>query len=313
MRWLMHKGGKDILRINSDDDMTGVTLRLSDKTAEFRIGNKVFPIAGLKAVWYRKGTAWLSTLFHKIKSAEQTDLSAYLNQKLREEQDTLSDYLHYRITTEGFCLGTAARQDLNKLVVLHKAGRVGLRTPAYFVGNEKEELLARSLNIPQITKALSDGIYFFDFRNSETAYFSYTEQVDTAALHHSPAMLSPSLLQEQIQKQYEIRVFYLMGTCYAMAIFSQTSSQTQTDFRKYTDGRPGRMVPYQLPTSIENKLQQLFHDLGLNTGSADLLVDQQGRFYFLEINPSGQFEMVAQPCNYPLTQRVAELLIDKNK
>ncbi len=49
--------------------------------------------------------------------------------------------------------------------------------------------------------------------------------------------------------------------------------------------------------------------IGLNCGSLDFIVDINDKFYFLEVNPTGQFGMVDFPCNYNLHKIVAEQLI----
>lgn len=83
-----------------------------------------------------------------------------------------------------------------------------------------------------------------------------------------------------------------------MAILSQSDEKTKIDFRKYNEEKPNRNVPFKLPDDIDQKIKQLFKYLDLNTGSVDLIVDHQENFYFLEINPVGQFGMVSYPCNY---------------
>src|SRR4029077_20858467 len=110
---------------------------------------------------------------------------------------------------------------------------------------------------------------------------------------------------------YELRVFYLAGECHAMAIFSQNDPETRADFRRYNRLRPNRMVPLRLSSETAARIRRLMDDLGLETGSLDLLQTPDGREVFLEINPVGQFGMVSAPCNYHLEKKVAELLIRK--
>jgi D-alanine-D-alanine ligase-like ATP-grasp enzyme len=50
----------------------------------------------------------------------------------------------------------------------------------------------------------------------------------------------------------------------------------------------------------------------LNCGSLDLIKSKDGRYVFLEVNPSGQFGMVSYPCNYYLEEEVAKSLILKS-
>src|SRR5690606_10463706 len=115
----------------------------------------------------------------------------------------------------------------------------------------------------------------------------------------------PSLVMEMIEKKYEIRTFYLNGVFYSMAIFSQSQDQTKVDFRKYATNRT---TPYKLPNTIEKQLQKVFEEFNLNTGSADIILDKNNKYIFLEINSVGQFDMTSRPCNYNLHRKVANYL-----
>ena len=52
--------------------------------------------------------------------------------------------------------------------------------------------------------------------------------------------------------------------------------------------------------------------LDLISGSLDFILDIEGDFVFLEVNPVGQFGMVDFPCNYGLHRKIAEYLIFKD-
>ena len=112
-----------------------------------------------------------------------------------------------------------------------------------------------------------------------------------------------------IKKDYEVRVFYLLGKLYSMAIFSQNDDQTKVDFRKYNSEKSNRNIPYKLPNEIEEKICKLMEHLNLNCASLDLIKDVNSEYILLEINVTGQFGMVDFPCNYGLHKKVAETLI----
>ena len=120
------------------------------------------------------------------------------------------------------------------------------------------------------------------------------------------------MFQRMIEKEFELRIFFLNNTFYASAIFSQIDNQTKTDFRNYNDCKPNRTPPYKLPVKIQNKLSILMSKLTLNSGSIDLIVTPLGKYVFLEVNPIGQFAQVSIPCNYYLEKIMAFELI-KNK
>jgi ATP-GRASP peptide maturase of grasp-with-spasm system len=194
---------------------------------------------------------------------------------------------------------------------LSLARSVGLKTPEFYVINERQ-LAPRLLEDGHqyITKAMSDGVYLFDSETDRKGYFTYTESFDAESLASYPDRIPPSFLQSKIEKNYEVRVFYLDGRFFAWAIISQSSIQTSTDYRKYNHQKPNRVVPYSLPADLEQKLLDLFCKIGLNTGSVDLMVDSDNDYYFLEVNPVGQFGALSKLTNYQLEVEIARWLID---
>lgn len=313
MRWLSHFGVTDVLRINSDNGAAGdsvVEFDVDQNTLSFRQDGRLIRLSEIEAVWYRKGRHWLCNQFLEIDFSEHPRLAAYLQKKIVGEELRLSEYFHFVIENAVPALGSPSRCDLNKLLVLHAAREVGLLTPAFRISNCRASLKEAIADKPSITKPITDGLYLFDNEHANTGYFSYTEALAASALDQLPDPLSPSLVQEQILKRMDARVFFLEGRCYAMAIFSQRDEQTRVDFRRYNYAKPNRAVPLRLRPDLEAKIARLFASLKLNTGSVDFVVDQQGRFYFLEVNPVGQFSMVSAPCNYFLEKQVAITLRD---
>lgn len=199
----------------------------------------------------------------------------------------------------------------NKLLVLKRAVESGLATPATLVTSQREGLRRFAASVgPVITKPISEAqIFHADGR----FYFMYTASLDMHQIDALPEHFPASLFQERVPKEYEVRVFFLDGECYAMAIFSQSDPQTSEDFRYYNQARPNRYVPYLLSRVTADAIAALMHSLELETGSVDLIHTPDGRDVFLEVNPVGQFGMISKACNYPLERRVAELLVRKNR
>ena len=160
-----------------------------------------------------------------------------------------------------------------------------------------------------ITKPLSQGVYRANLLN-DYVYYNHVERITQKDVDRLSEEFYPSLFQIEENKLYEIRAFYLFGNFYSMAIFSQCNKETKVDFRKnkYWE-HPLKTVPYSLPKSIENNITNLMNELKLETGSIDLIVNNDGDYIFLEVNPCGQFGMTSTPCNYYLEKKIAELLI----
>ncbi len=309
MQWLHHWGVKDVVRINAEDTNAVIDVREGDFCIQ--VANRTIRLHDIKAVWYRKGSEWLCTHFPVFSLEDHPRFSEFITRKLKAEGRKLSEYLHFLIERSLRTLGNPEKSDLNKLQVLSIARGVGLLIPDFYIINRKEGA-EKLLKTPEmyITKAMSDGVYMFENRERNTGYFSYTEQLSEEMLANVPSELMPSFIQKGVDKDFEVRTFFLDGVCYSMAIFSQGDEQTKIDFRKYNEEKPNRMVPYTLPKETDQKIGRLFERLGMRTGSVDLLVDKKGDFYFLEINPVGQFGMVSQPCNYFLEKKVALTLVE---
>lgn len=316
LRWLNHLGRTDVLRINHDDhdDPDPVRLDCQNEIVVFRIGEQVVPLSEIEIVWYRKGKNWLCDHFFSVDVEDHKRLTQSLSVRVKMEELKLAEYLHYVIQSSIPALGAPSKSDLNKLIVLSIAREVGLKTPDSYITNSREGLeTIVSGKHSLITKAMSDGLYLFDYGENKTGYFTYTEDFTSEQLRGEEELFSPSLLQPRIDKKYELRIFYLEGICYASAIFSQSDEQTKTDFRKYNEERPNRNVPFQLPETIEQKIRLLFERLKLNTGSVDIIVDVHNEYYFLEINPVGQFGMVSETCNYYIEQKIATYLMQHGR
>lgn len=136
--------------------------------------------------------------------------------------------------------------------------------------------------------------------------FNYTQKINLEKIETNS--FAVSLVQNYIEKKYELRVFYFEKLFYTMAIFSQNDSKTSVDFRNYNKEKPNRTVPYKLPYEVEQKLINLMDKLDLNCGSIDMIVEKNNEYVFLEVNPIGQFGMISSPCNYNLERIIAKYL-----
>lgn len=198
---------------------------------------------------------------------------------------------------------------MHKWDILRKAILVGLKVPATQIVNNKFDLSKYVNDKEFITKPLRDPVFF---AYKHTTYSMYTKLIDNSVLTSYPEWFFPSVVQEKIEKEFEIRCFFLEDQFFSMAIISQNDSKTVMDYREYNLIKFNRNIPIKLPLEIESKLKLLSKKLGINCGSFDLIKDKNGEYIFLEINPNGQYGMVDMPCNYNLNKLIAETLIKES-
>ncbi|MDL2312669.1 hypothetical protein LJC68_07320 [Bacteroidales bacterium OttesenSCG-928-B11] len=190
----------------------------------------------------------------------------------------------------------------NKLHQLEIAQKAGLKIPHTILRNQ---LTPEDLQKKMITKNLSE---MATFSSSHNFYSTYTSQVKNVNFKEH---FFVSLFQEEIEKELELRVLYIDGICYAMAIFSQENSQTKTDYRRYDYENENRMELFRLPQNINEAIVLFMNLMNLQTGSLDLILDKNGDYIFLEVNPSGQYDLFNNS-NIQPDKLIAQHLIKKH-
>ena len=310
--WLTHYN-IDYIRLNVDEvfnpelfhydiDIKNNHFYLYDKRMQ-----KQIDLSGIKIAWcrrfiynfsdkfsYEEDFSYNSLLFSKFLTAEVNKFLHIIYRSFPNIQwfDSYKDILK-----------------IDKIEVLTIAQSIGLLIPDSYITNNYSYInkLLNDKNENLITKPLGETTGFREDKNDSGLYITYTQEVKSSVDFD----FLPSLFQKKIIKKMEIRTFYNHGKCYSMAIFSSKNQKTKIDFRKYDWKYPNRSIPYQLPVDIEIKLDKLMKELSLTSGSLDILLDHNNNYYFLEVNPVGQFGMVSAPCNYNLEKEVVLSLIQK--
>jgi len=284
--------GIAVSRINDTDDpylnhadFSALSLSHKDETIN---------LINTKGIWLRRG---YHTLSKKINSTFTTN--SYF--KIIKGALKLQSYILERIEQLPQSLGSLLQEyQHNKLSDLELARNFGLEIPKTMIITSSNQL---EKGTAYITKSLNDPSLIQE--KGVNINWGFTSILDNLG---EEILCSPSLVQEKVEKEYEVRVFYLKGSCYSMAIFSQLDAKTSVDFRNYNEDKPNRMIPYNLPKSIVEKIDKLMNAKKLNTGSLDFIVNAKKEHIFLEINPVGQFDWVALKCNYPLEREIAKHL-----
>ncbi|AZJ36189.1 grasp-with-spasm system ATP-grasp peptide maturase [Tenacibaculum singaporense] len=283
------------VRINKEDEVT-VTPIADDYIFEYN--NTSFKLSKIKSVWYRRGEIKTS-FFSTDKDYEK--LPEPLFTFLKIESRFLKDYLYFLIFQKKH-LNTFSTAVINKLIATDIAESIGFKVPESYVLNSKKEFLKlKEEKGSLITKTICGNPII---RVKERKGSMYTTQVESVKEDN----FFPSLFQTTIPKKYELRVFYLDGKTYSMAIFSQDNESTSIDLRNHDFDIIQRTVPFKLPGEINNKIDLLMNKLKLNSGSIDILVSPDNKYYFLEVNPVGQFGMLSYPCNYRIEEKIADYL-----
>jgi len=311
LNWISYLGG-NFIRINGDQicKSGGIRIVLNNSEEEFSLSgaNKFCYFNKFNIAWYRR---WINEANTNSRSYSVLGVknSVDILNNIAANDLTLKRYFFYSIKVKKWLTEPSALQNANnKIIVLSIARKHNLLIPSTIICSRKVDLIGfmkRENKI--ITKDLTLP-FSIEFSN-EYYIHSYTAIFEWENLKSIPNNFLPTLFQQYLEKDFEIRSFFLDNIFYSMAIFSQKDDKTKIDFRNYNSLDPNRVMPFKLPNQIEEKLRKVFIDLNLETGSVDIIKHINGGFYFLEINPIGQFGMTSFPCNYNLEKKIAEYLI----
>ena len=257
----------------------------------------------IESIWYRK--IHFKTDINQLKECKNESIQFRINEYMKLENDVLTEFINHIFEKTKKVICSNDKLYVNKLIQLQKAKDAGLNIPKTWIFTNKSDL-EKHKNKSFITKGIFEAFLYNDLEHScssGTELVNYNSLVDI-----DNSSFAPSLFQENIEKLFEIRIFYFKEEFYSMAIFSQSNEKTQIDFRNYDYEKANRMVPYKLPITIKEKLNKFMKDINLDTGSIDLILTPKYEYYFLEVNPVGQFGFLSGLCNYNIEKRIAKYL-----
>lgn len=191
----------------------------------------------------------------------------------------------------------------HKAVQLSVAHKLGFNIPRTVITNNSKGILQVAQGDRTIAvKGLETVLVWQD--GFET--FGYTSLVDTASAEHSHLSSAPLIAQEALDNKLDLRVT-VVGDQVFCASVTLSGKLIQGDWRLEKTGAEFR--PFGLPPHISEKCLQLTKALGLVFGALDLAA-QQGTYFFLEINPTGEWAWLVDQANLPIDKAITDSLLD---
>lgn len=315
--WLFHIAPEcSVTRLNDLCRPVSVYYELTNNQEQFCLNtdDQVLEISDFSGYWYRRGTIDFSSLFDNTLYSK---LGTGGNRYLLREADVIRGLFDQSLG--GRSLNNEPDNYTNKLSNLLKAKEAGLKIPESLICSRWDaviEFIADKEAI--ILKPMVFGGFVVEGSDDKIVISSGVTKLtkqDVADLRSNfkSDQFAPSFFQNYIEKRLEIRIFFLNGVCYSMAIFSQENEKTKVDFRNYDYQRPNRLVPFCLPKEIESRIAHLMRMIPLTSGSIDMILTPGHEFVFLEVNPIGQYQWLTNNCNYFTDRVIAKHLLNEVK
>lgn len=189
---------------------------------------------------------------------------------------------------------------------LRVAQEVGLPIPRTLVSNDPAAIARAHAQFDRtIVKPARSG-HFWKGGEEYSVFTSVLTAEHLDALED--AKWTPSIYQELVPKDVDVRVTWVGGRAFAAAIHSQTDPAAEIDWRKTRNAA----LPHSrlaLPQAVLEKLQQLMDRLHLAFGCIDLVRTPGGEYVFLEVNPSGQWLWLDDQLGLGISEAIADWLV----
>lgn len=304
--WLSYFGA-NCVRINSDvQDVWVDSLVLNSSTEQVIIstGQQKFDIFSFDVIWFRRGN-FLNHVRDITNDVFPTDhvVNSKMKNHLQNELKVLNEFVYGLIPDRILRINNPLRYNINKLECLYQAKRLGLLIPNTMITREVEAIeKKRQEEGLQITKNISDIMVL----HSDNLFLMQgTYAVEKKNLKGVTTFF-PSLFQNAVHKKADLRFFFFLDLRYTMVIYSPDSSGSKYDFRSV---KQMTVDTYVLSKDIEEKLISLAGIMGIESGSADLLLTKDDQVIFLEFNPVGQIDFISTLNNAYIERDMAKRLM----
>jgi glutathione synthase/RimK-type ligase-like ATP-grasp enzyme len=174
---------------------------------------------------------------------------------------------------------------------LQVARRLGFRVPKTYVGNDFGQMRATFCHENRVAyKTLTTNAWTGD-RTNRVIRATYTRTLQLDAGEWRSFRVCPAIVQEYVEKAYEVRATVIGKDIIAVGINSQSDENTRVDWRGieiYKRKDSFFFLP-NIPTDVRQLIAQYCSEFGLEFCALDFIVTPTGDWVFLEGNNSGQF------------------------
>jgi glutathione synthase/RimK-type ligase-like ATP-grasp enzyme len=199
----------------------------------------------------------------------------------------------------------------NKYLQMQIAKELGFTLPNIIISNNKTELLEFTNRFGAVAlKLMHQDFYKTASNDFKGLYVNRLEQKDLYDFQQEGE--NPIVLQEYIDKKYEVRYTVIENTHLVCKIDSQNSVKTKHDWRRYDLANTPHSI-IKAPEEIATKVANFMKKLEINYGALDFIVDNSDNWYFLEVNSMGQYLWIEDLTGLPITRTICDWLIQNSK
>ena len=183
---------------------------------------------------------------------------------------------------------------------LFLANKFGLKIPKTVIGNDIDKIY-ESFDRELMIKSLDTIL----LKEKDDCLFTYSTIVNLSELNESNVRQIPFIAQELLNPKVDIRVTIIGEAIFSVKIMSQGEG-INGDWRVVPKDKL-EYIDIILPKTLEKNLLKMVKKLGLAFAAIDLVETAEG-FYFIELNPTGEWGWL-QSKKRNITRAIVEWLV----
>jgi len=244
------------------------------------------------AVWYRR------TKLPNIKCQNEGERIYLMN-----EMDAFVNNLFGIIKAKWLSNPISVANAENKFLQLSLAKSIGFNIPNTLATTDISELRSFIKNNKKtVIKPVSRGRIDYPNNSSKLIFTNIMSEEIIIAL--DAFELTPAIYQEYVDKDYELRVTVVGEDIFAASVDSQSIAASSVDWRR----KRTKFEEYNLPEDIKEKCLLLLRKLNISYGAFDIIKAKNGLYYFLEVNPNGQWVWIEKDTKQLISESIIKFL-----
>lgn len=191
----------------------------------------------------------------------------------------------------------------DKLLQLKKAKEIGFNIPNTLLVNSLDYLDIKDEE-QYVVKSLDTVL----LKHNNKESFAYTNIISGKELKKSRLDIAPIIFQKYISGKTDIRATVIGNKIIPLKI-EKNNIGINGDWRLEKENVEYSAI--KLPEEIEKKCIKIVETFKLSFGGIDL-VEKNGKYYFIEINPTGEWAWLNEKSNSRIDKAICDYLLKKD-
>ena len=193
----------------------------------------------------------------------------------------------------------------HKAIQLATAKAVGFEVPRTVITNHASGIRAAAQGDATVAVKGLDTVLM---RKDDVETFGYTSLLDTRFAEEAHLSSAPLIAQQALRNKLDLRVTVVGDEVFCSSV-KHADHPIEGDWRLAKSS--AEFQQFDLPQDVAEKCICLTKTLDLTFAAIDLAL-QDGTYYFLEVNPTGEWTWLVDQSNLPIDKAIADKLLGEH-